>query len=234
MKNLASVLVLMLAINFLVVAGLTGWLFGTHHLDRQRVSAIKDILFPPPATQPAVEVATTQEATTQPSVRLEELLAKESGHSASEQVEFIQHTFDAQMVQLDRRQRELEDLKRQTDLAQDQLTRDRAALDAERQTLESQKQQQASLASDKGFQDSLLLYEQMPAKQVKSIFMTLDDATVTNYLRAMEPRTAAKIIKEFKTLDDTARIQRVLERMRQATSAPATPAPATPTASAAQ
>ena len=56
----------------------------------------------------------------------------------------------------------------------------------------------------------------MPPKQVKQIFATLDDQTVVNFLQAMEPRTAAKIIKEFKTDDEVARMQKVLEKMRQA------------------
>jgi flagellar motility protein MotE (MotC chaperone) len=230
MKKLAAVLILTLAVNFLAVAGGVGWLFSSKHLDRDKVSAIKVILFPPPATEPATQPTETADATTQPSLRLEELLAKESGHSATEQVEFIQHTFDAQMVQLDRRQRELGDLKQQTDLAQEQLTRDRTQLDADRQALETQKQQQNALASDQGFQDSLKLYNEMPAKQVKSIFAGLDDSTVTNYLRAMEPRNAAKIIKEFKTQEETERIQHILERMRQ--SPPVTAPVPGPTAAA--
>ena len=55
----------------------------------------------------------------------------------------------------------------------------------------------------------------MPAKQVKSIFMTLSEQTVQQYLQAMDTRTAGKIIKEFKTPDETAFIERVLERIRQ-------------------
>ena len=230
MKKLLTVLMLTLALNFLAVAGGVGWLWNSKHLDHDKVDAIKQILFPPPATAPATQPDTTvADATTQPTLRLEELLAKESGHSAGEQVEFIQRTFDTQMAELDRRERELADLKRQTDLAQSQITRDRAALQAQQQALDAAKQQQAALASDKGFQDSLLLYNTMAPKQVKSIFMGLDDQTVMNYLRAMQPRTAGKIIKEFKTQDETDRIQRFLERMRQAaTTAPAQTAAATP------
>jgi hypothetical protein len=46
--------------------------------------------------------------------------------------------------------------------------------------------------------------------------MTLGEQTVQNYLQAMDTRTAAKIIKEFKSPDETAFIQRVLERIRLA------------------
>src|SRR5439155_15931204 len=72
------------------------------------------------------------------------------------------------------------------------------------------------LANDKGFQDSLARYQAMPGKQVKQIFMTLDDDTVMNYLQTMEPRAAARIIKEFKAPDEVQRIQKVLEKMRVA------------------
>jgi Rod binding domain-containing protein len=56
----------------------------------------------------------------------------------------------------------------------------------------------------------------MPAKQVKTIFMTLSATTVQQYLEAMQPRAAAKIMKEFKTPGETVFIQQVLENMRQA------------------
>ena len=131
-------------------------------------------------------------------------------------MEFIQHSFDAQVAQLDRRQRELNDLQRQVDLAKAQLTKDRTTLDGDQKSLAAQQQQANRLAGDKGFQDSLLRYQAMPSKQVKQIFMTLDEETVTNYLQMMEPRNAARIIKEFKTAEEVARIQKVLERMRLA------------------
>jgi hypothetical protein len=179
------------------------------------VAAIKEIVFkdaaqPQPTSQPS-EVATTQ-----PVVQLDELLDRASGRSATEQVEFIQHTFDAKMAMLDRRQRELNDLQHQVELSKQQMSKDRTALDGREKGLAEREQQAGRLESDKGFQDSLALYKSMPPKQVKTIFMSLDDATMTSYLQAMEPRTASKIIKEFKSPDETSRIQKILERMRLA------------------
>ena len=54
----------------------------------------------------------------------------------------------------------------------------------------------------------------MSPKQVKAIFMNDDDATIGRYIQAMEPRTAAGIIKEFKTPAEMTRIQTVLDRIR--------------------
>jgi flagellar motility protein MotE (MotC chaperone) len=226
-KKLFSVIMLTLAMNFLLLAGGTGWLVKTGHLDKDRLKEVKKILFPPP--DETADAATTQpDATTQPSARLDQLLAKASGRTGGEQVEFMQQTFDAQAAQLDRRERELADLQRQVDLAKDQMSRDRAKVEHDRTDLVNRQQQNTKQASDKGFQDSLQLYSSMPPKSVKTIFLSLSDEIVQQYLQAMEPRTATKIIKEYKTPEELDRIQKVLERMRTA-STPVQPTAQVPT-----
>jgi flagellar motility protein MotE (MotC chaperone) len=216
MKRLWNVLVLTLALNFMALGGAVAWLYQGGHLDHSRVQAIKAILFPPPAPEaPATQPATTPDPTTQPTLKLEELLAKHSNLPAGEQVEFIQRTFDAHMAQLDRQRRVLEDLKMQVDIANQKVAADRAEVEAQRKKLEEDRQQAQKLATDQGFQDSLNVYNAMPPKQVKQVFMTLPDDTVLRYLEAMTPRKAAKITEEFKTPEEIERIQRVLERMRR-------------------
>lgn len=224
MKKLWDILMMTLAFNFLALAGGVGWLYQTGRLDHARIMAVKDVLFPKPVTAP-----TTQPSGDSPPPdgikRLEELLAKNAGkRTAAEQVALIQQNFDATMYQLDQRERTVQDLERQVAAENQKLAKDRAALDADRQALTAREKEADRLANDKGFQDTLALYNAMPPKQAKSVFMTLDDATVAQYLDAMEPRNAARIIKEFKTPDETERIKRILEKMRK----PPTPgAPAT-------
>lgn len=213
LKNIYQVLLLTLAINFLAVAAGVGWLWKEGRLDKARIEQIKQVLYPPEVAPP--EPVDPPDAESPPAAKLDELLAKASGRPAAEQVEFLQRSFDAQTAQLDRRHRELLDLQRQVELARKQLEDDRAALAAGEQKLQERAQLQVQLANDKGFQDSLTLYQSMPARQAKSVFMALDDETVVRYLQAMPPRTASKILKEFKTPEETARVQRVLERMRE-------------------
>ncbi|MDB5290215.1 MAG: hypothetical protein JWL69_1456 [Phycisphaerales bacterium] len=213
MKKLWDILVLMLAINFLAAAGGVAWLYQSGRLDRTRVTAIKELLFPPPqapgpATQPA------EPAPSGPSQRLEELLAKRTARPATEQVEFIRQTFDATAAQLDQRERVVGELERQVAAANRKLVEDRKALDTDRQKLVEQQRQTERLAGDKGFQDTLTLYNTMPGKQVKSVFMTMDEQSAAEYLDAMQPRTAARIIKEFKTTEETDRMKRILDKMR--------------------
>ena len=215
MKKLLQVIMALLAINFLAVGGAVGWLVQTKRLDKDRLHAIKDIVFPA-TTQSSTTQSTEEAATTKPSDVLAALLEKSSGRTPSEQVETLQRNFDAQMAQLDRRERELTDLQRQVELSKQQMARDRTALDAEKKALETQKQQTAKLASDKGFQDSLALYNTMQGKQVKQIFLSMSDDQIVQYLQAMEPRAAARIVKEFKSPPEVARIEKVMEKMRQA------------------
>jgi hypothetical protein len=213
MKKLLTVIAAVLALNFLGLAGGVGYLWKTGHLDRDRIKAIKDVLFP---AAPAVTLAGagSEAPATQPSELLDEMLKKAAGRTAEEQVAFIQQSFDSRMAQLDLRQRQIADQQHNLDFGRQRLAEDRSALEAEKLKVAAAEQKAALEANDQGFQDSLQLYINMPAKQVKSIFMTLSEETMMRYLEAMDAKTASKIIKEFKTPDEADRIQKVLERMR--------------------
>jgi flagellar motility protein MotE (MotC chaperone) len=214
MKKLFFVLILTLALNFLALGGAVGYLFQSGKLDKAKITKIREVVFPPPGSTSTTQPSAATPATSQP-LNLANLLDKHSG-SVIEQVDFIRRTVDAQMLELDRRQREMADLKRQVDLANQKLATDRVALEKREKALADREQAAQKLQSDTGFQNSLSLYNAMPAKQVKSIFMSLNEETVQQYLTAMDTRTAGKIIKEFKSPDETIFIQRVLERIRQA------------------
>lgn len=228
-KTLWNVLVLALALNFLLLAGAVGWLFKSGRLDRTKAASIREIVFPPPPPEaPATQPSADEKSEPPPLLKLDELLAHQAGRPAAEQAEFIRRTFDAQMAQLDRRRREVEALRDLVDAGQQQLQRDRESLDAEKRALAARRDESERLAADKGFQDSLERYKSMPPRQVKQVFMSLDEDVVVRYLRSMEPRAAAKVMKEFKSPPEVDRLQRVLEKMRQ--SQPATAPSAAPPA----
>lgn len=215
MKKLLDVLMLVLALNFIVAAVAIVYLFQSGRLNKDKVEQIRQMVFATsqPTTQPAA--AEQASAATQPTGPLDQLLARETGRSVADQVQYMQRTFDGQRELLDRRRQELLDLKAQVDLAQAKLTKDRTALEAERKKLQDQESEAARLAADKGFQDALALYQAMPAKQVKDVFLGLDDATVVRYLDAMDPLAASKILKEYKSPDEVQRVGKLLERLRQ-------------------
>jgi flagellar motility protein MotE (MotC chaperone) len=216
MKKLLLILAFTLALNFLGAVGGVAYLFQSGKLDKAKLAQVKTLVFSPPPPVAATQPSAPTSSTPGPRLNLADLLASHAGLSAIQQVDFVRRTFDAQMMQLDQRQRELLDLKKQIDLANAKLAADRTALEKREKDLADREQQAEKLQDDQGFQTSLSLYSAMPSRQVKNIFMTLNETTVQQYLQAMDTRTAGKIIKEFKTSDETAFIQRVLERIRLA------------------
>ena len=214
MKKLLSIIAWTLALNFLAGVGGVVWLYKSGKLDRDKVQQIKEIVFAP-ATQPVEVKPETRDSTTQPTLRLEEMMAKVSGRSASEQLEFMQQTFNSKNTLLDRRFQDLQDQRRTIDQAKQQADKDREKLLVEQKKLAIAQKAQEKLLTDQGFQDTLTLYNTMPAKQVKTIFMTMSDETMIQYLRAMEPRTVTKIFKEFKSADEMERVGKVMKEMRQ-------------------
>ena len=213
MKKLLIVLAVTLALNFLAALGGAAYLYSNGALSKEKIAAIKEVMFP--ATTQAVEQKKDQpDAATQPTYKLEELLAKVSGRPAGEQVEFMQRTFDMQVAQLDRREQELRSMQGTIKTDREKLDALQKKLEAQQNLQEARAKAQTKEAEDKGFQDSLALYNSMQPKQVKDVFATLDDPTVMKYLRAMDPSRAAKIIKEFKTSVETERVQRIMEMIR--------------------
>jgi len=215
MKKLFSVLMFTLALNFLALAGGVGYLFQSGKLDKAKISEIKDVVMGKSGTSPTTQPSATPAGVDNSRANLSNLMANQTGHSAAEQIEFLSRTFDARMLELDQKQRQITDLQRQVDLANQKLATDRAALEKQDKDLAMREQQAQKLQDDTGFQSTLALYNAMPPKQAKTMFMTLSESTVQQYIQAMDTRTAGKIIKEFQTPDETSFIQRVLERIRQ-------------------
>jgi hypothetical protein len=206
-------LALTLALNFLAAAGGVAWLFQSHHLDRLRVHAIKDLVFPPeqppaPATQPTVSRESSA------SRQLEELLAKTVGkRTAAEQVQFIQERYYQSMAELDRRQSELTARELQVADASKRLLADRKALDAERQKLTEREQEADRLANDKGFQDTLTMYSKMTPSQTRAILYSRSRSSPNTWMRWMwaSERTSSR----GRAPDEMTRIKSILERIRK-------------------
>jgi hypothetical protein len=219
MKKLLSVLMLTLALNFIALIGIAGYLFKTGALNKVKIAGIKAVMYPATTQAVIVDTNTAPDPSTQPTLRLEKLLASVAGRPAGEQVEFMQRTFDAQAAMLDRRQRDLSDLLARIQSEQAKLESDRAAVLAQQKKTDDRDKALNQQVEDKGFEETLDLYNSMPTKQVKDVFLTLDDATVTKYLQAMDASRAAKVLKEFKTPPETERVQKWMEQIRRSSTA---------------
>jgi flagellar motility protein MotE (MotC chaperone) len=223
MKKLFSVVVLTLALNFIALAGAVGYLYQSNRLDKEKVHAIREMIFPTsaPTTQTA-PADSADTAATQPVLTLDAMLASAAGLPAVEQVQMIQKTADFRLADIERRQRELRDLQDLVSKGQAKLKAERDAFEKEKAAFETREREAARLASDKGFQKSLEVYGTMKPKQIKDVFANLADDVVVRYLRALEPRLVVKILAEFKTPAEVQRVKALMEQVRSAE--PAAPA----------
>lgn len=213
MKKLWDLLAGVLALNFIVVIGLVAYLRSSGHLDRDRIGQIKLVLFPPAV--PAAPTSRPSDPTTRPTLILENLLARRRNLPAGQQVDFVQKTFDERQYELEQKDTLLGQRQTQLELVQNKLTDDRTAFEAERKAFLNQQASAQKLASDTGFQKSLDLYSNMGAKQAKAEFSLLDDDVLKDYFVAMDPGAVKKIVAEFKTPDEAARIAKIMEKIRK-------------------
>lgn len=218
-KKMLNLISAVLALNFLVIAGGMGYLMVTGKLTKDKIGEIRQLVLAsdqPATTQPATTQTAQEVPPTTPMLRLDNLLAEAAGRVEPTQVNVVQTAYDAQNALLERRLREVEDQRRQLAQAKADFETQRKALLEQAAALTEKQQAQEQVAQDKGFQDTLALYQAMAPKKVKEIFKGLTDDVVVRYLQSMEPRQAGSILKEFKTPEENSRAQTILEKMRQA------------------
>ena len=216
LKKLWMVLVVTLALNFVALAAVAGLLAQRAHLDTEKIRAVREVLFPADESTDEGEPDPIVEEPAGPTP-MEELLAlldEQSGKRAERRVSDLTATLDERATMLDRRRREVLDRRRTVDAAARSVRVEREAFESDRDAWDDAVRVAGERASDEGFQEALALYEQLPSKQVKAIFAELADEEAVAYLRAMEPRQATKVLKEFKTDAEIRRATALLEMLR--------------------
>ena len=213
-RQLMLVAATVLSLNFVAMVAVAAVVAQRAQLDREKIAAVKEVLFPPPDS---TDSAATEEPEPPPATPMEELLSlldAEANKAADARVADVTRAVDRRAADLDRRARELADRAAQVAEAAGELGRERDAFEAEVAVWRTEVDAAVARAADEGFRASLELYETLPAKRSKALLIGLDDATMLAYLRAMDTTTAAKILREFKTDAEAERARSVLELMR--------------------
>lgn len=218
LQKLLSAIVVVLAVNFIGMVVAAALLAQKAALDREKIQAVRDVLFPPAETEaseaPDDADAAEPPAEPTPMEQLMTLLDAQSGKPTEKRVEDLQQTFDQRTLALTRARRELDDLRRQLDLASGQLLQEREQFEASRKEWQDAVVNAADRARDKGFADALELYQELPAEQTKGIFMQIEEEVVLQFLQAMDPEAAARILREFENEAETQKLRSILEQMR--------------------
>ena len=118
-----------------------------------------------------------------------------------------------------RAEADLKSLWRNIELNRTQLQREQDAFKEQRRKFDQTVKLWEQERADEGFKQTVTLYEQLPAKQVKQMFMDLMDQPggfdqVVQYLAAMQPRKAAGVLEQFKQPEEVTRAVALTERLR--------------------
>jgi len=221
MKVLWNSVAAMLLLDAVLVAGGAVYLQATDRLDGQRVRDAIDIFKPTIAEQQAMEqqAAVLAEQAEQQRQQLAHLEAVAQGPvTTRDRLTERQVGDELAAMNIDRLKEDTRAIQRQVELEQRKLTEQKARLDAERASFEQQVREYEQQRTDADFQLAVQLYEKLPAKQVKQIFLTLIDdgqpERVVGYLAAMQLRSAARVLKEFKAGSEIDVAADLIERLR--------------------
>jgi len=221
MKTLVAVISLLAVIHVLAAAGFVGWMVATERVNQQRLEKLQAIFEKtiPEAEAEAEKQAKVDAEAREQAERLAALEGKSAGpESISQRLEADQQRNEITLRQIERTRQEVESLQRNLRLAQQRVEDQYEQLQAEKKELEKRLADIEKQRNDEGFKKAVELYQTLPSKQTKAMFVNLmregNVDQVVAYLEAMEPRKAAAVLEEFKTPDEVAKATELTERLR--------------------
>lgn len=217
MKTFLTAVSILAILNLLAIGGLAGYLHATDRIDAQRIADIRELL---------TETISERDAKSQAA-------ADAAEHDALQAAELERQgqppvpAADILLIRLEQTQADvvrLEGIRREVEILQETLRRERRALDDERErlTLEREQFEQARrlVMQNEGnaqFRKALATYEALKPDRAHLALAQLIEqgeiVQVVDYLNAMQERTRTRIIDQF--LEDQPQVATdLLERLR--------------------
>lgn len=222
MKTLWNAICIVLFINVLALAGFAFWLNQTHRLSGDRVRRAIELFKPTASQEQAVKEQAAREADEAGKKAAERahLDAVSRGETTMQDRLREQEDRDTiEMQRLERKRRETADLQNQLEIYKTEFAKQKAELDAKRKEFEEFRSREEKLKTDADFQQAVQMYEKLPAKQAKEMFITLlsegKEPQVIDYLAAMQQRKASGVLKEFKTPEEIKVATELVQRLRE-------------------
>ncbi len=213
MKKLWTIVSAISFLNFIAILAAVGWLLNTGRLGRERVEAMRDVLFP-------ADLGGDEELTDPTTLGLEGGVADGSAVlSAEDRLNMRLERSDADEERVRRMQREVDDLKAALSRERRLLDSQREEFEAERAAFFDQRRTIADLEGGDQFRRSLVVLETLKSSEaMESLQAMLDegkDIEVVSYLNAMEDRTRSKIFSEWVKNGQPQLAAKLLEDIRQ-------------------
>jgi flagellar motility protein MotE (MotC chaperone) len=224
-KKLMAFVSMVCLLNVLAAAGLVGYLVATGRLDKVKGQAVVDLLrhkgTPENFREELYDIlepaaATASAPATGPASRPAVAGGETGPATAEERIDYARRAMEQERLQLEA---EAQDLRHRQELltqVQAQVEEKLKRIDDQKKAFDEAVAKEQGKGSTENFQKSLALYDELKPKQVKELFVGMPVEQAAKYLDAMAPDRAAKIIGEFKSPEDRAFLNKVLEQLRSA------------------
>lgn len=199
MKRLLTAMALVSMMNMAALAGLVGYGWSKHWLEKDRLTRALAILR-------GDEGEPTQ--TSQPSLEKEK-----PTFIASERLQREQEAGEITRTELERRQREIRSGWELLERQQLAFVRAKEEWEENRKRQEEEERRRLEEEEDSGFKKELDILAGLKAKEAKELLRLKKDADVVRILLEMEPRKARKIVGECKKSEERLWIGRILEKL---------------------
>jgi hypothetical protein len=217
MKTIWSILSVAAVANLIALAGIIAYLSATGRLDGDRLREVRQLF-----TQTTAQRAEQAKLAGEKAV-IDAAAAKEQAKVGTPPIT-AGDAMDLKLQQSQIDAARIESLKREVQILQETLARQKAALDSERVAFEKQKKDfelaretVQKTESDEQFRKALATIEGLKADKAKAALQTLIDQQQTDqavsYLNAMQERTRTKILDVFIKADPKVATD-LLERLR--------------------
>jgi flagellar basal body-associated protein FliL len=217
MRLLWTVLSVLAVAHILALLGFIGWLGASDRLDGVRVKEVRALFTETAAQRQAREEQERLAAEAEAAAALEAERARIPPVTAA-------GTLELKLQQSQADQARLEGIRREVQILQDTLRREREALNEgwaqlkrEREDFERARKLVAETEGNTQFKKTLATYENLKPEKAKAALQQLIEAGNTEqaiaYLNAMQERTRTKLIDEF-IKDDPKLATDLLERLR--------------------
>jgi seryl-tRNA synthetase len=221
MKTAFTIIAVLAIVHILAGLSFVGWLAGTNRLNKDRLKAAKAVfaLTIDQEQDKEAEQAAAAEAAKVEAERQARLSGVGGLASTADRLAEDEKRNEVLLRQLERTRREIEALSDNLTLARQRMERQHADLLTAKKDLEQRIKQMEARLNDEGFKKAVALFESLPSKQVKQMFIELIESNqaddVVAYLEAMEPRKAAGVLKEFKDDREIDRAVDLTQRLRE-------------------
>ncbi len=216
MKALSTAIIIVLVVHGLALIGLASYLLGTGRLSKDRLEQAREMF--------ALSVEAEREQKEKEEAEAAEQAAEQAANqpgvfaSTADRLAESEERNEILLRQLERTRRDIESLTQNLNLTRKRMREEREQTKLAREAFDQKLKGVTERLDDEGFQKTVALFEQLPAKQVKGMFVELmaqgQTEQVVTYLEAMQPRVAAAVLKEFKAGSELQAAVELTERLR--------------------